>query len=347
MRGQRIITDMKTGDLKPYLAQIKALPFAADVRVERNTPARDETADAVVHLRTETGTIPLQVKVKERPLQKATIEGLLAHDRPKGNVLVLAPYVPADLGEQLARHHLNYLDLAGNCHLEIGRRYLVHVEGKRPPKAEGRGRGLGATGYQVVFALLADRTLVQAPVRRIAEAAGVPKTVVGDLLVRLREDGTLGRTRQGRVLLRPAALLERWLTGYGDLLRPRLLVHRYRVADPNPIHLEKRIAQAFGARTRWVWGGAAAAYRLTKHYRGEETLVHADDLPPDLPTQVRAMPAKDGQLTILRAPGPLAFTGPAPHVAHPLLIYAELLLQGRDRERETAAEVRTRYLEGL
>jgi hypothetical protein len=47
---------------------------------------------------------------------------------------------------------------------------------------------------------------------------------------------------------------------------------------------------------------------------------------------------------MLGVPGPLGLEGPAPHVAHPLLVYTELLVEGDERAREAAEEIHSRYL---
>jgi hypothetical protein len=61
--------------------------------------------------------------------------------------------------------------------------------------------------------------------------------------------------------------------------------------------------------------------------------------------QLNLLPAKDGPVVVLGVPGPLGLEGPAPHVAHPLLVYTELLVEGDERAREAAEEIRSRYLE--
>jgi hypothetical protein len=60
--------------------------------------------------------------------------------------------------------------------------------------------------------------------------------------------------------------------------------------------------------------------------------------------QLHVLPAKDGPIVVLGIPGLLGLQGPAPHIAHPLLVYTELLVEGDERAREAAEEIRSRYL---
>jgi len=244
---------------------------------------------------------------------------------------------------------VNYVDANGNCSLTIDRDHVAVIDGRRPVHRLEDARLAGRAGYRVYFALLARPRLVEKTVREIAEDTGVSKTVVAVIMRRLEGEGIIARTRTKAIIIRPTALLDRWLAGYTDNLRPRLLIGYYRTLDREPADLEKRIERALtqGEPTRWAWGGAAAAYRLTKHYRGQETILHLEHPPVDLVQRLGLLPARTGPLALLRVPGPLAFDGAVPNTVHPLLIYTELLAAGDDRAREAAAEIRDQYLDYL
>ncbi|MEO7036985.1 MAG: type IV toxin-antitoxin system AbiEi family antitoxin [Polyangiaceae bacterium] len=70
-------------------------------------------------------------------------------------------------------------------------------------------------------------------------------------------------------------------------------------------------------------------------------------IPRDIPRQLRAIAAPDGPLTVLHTPGLLPYQGSAPHLAHPLLVYTELLSSPDPRMAEAAAELRGRFLKEL
>ena len=333
VRGHDNISDVRHPDpaqAEPYLARLRELPGIAGARL----------LEGKLHLRTRAGAHALPYEIRPA-LHRLGAQRLLDQ---KGRGLVLTPFIPPAPAQLLAEAGLQYLDLAGNCHLALGTACLIHVEGKRPDPGVRRGRGLGAAGYQTLFAILARPELLNLPVRQFAQEAGIPKTVVGDTLRRLLADGVIGRKRRGeRVLAQREALMARWLAGYENHLRPRLLFGRYRPAERNPLELEKRLEGALG-EAAWAWGGAAGAFRLTRYYRGEITVVHLPRLPADAPQRFRALPDPEGPLILLGFPGRPALEGPVPRVAHPLLVYTELLHAGDDRAREAAALVREKYL---
>jgi hypothetical protein len=47
---------------------------------------------------------------------------------------------------------------------------------------------------------------------------------------------------------------------------------------------------------------------------------------------------------VLRTPGEVALDGKTDDTVHPLLVYAEMLVEGSERAREAAAALRERFL---
>ena len=334
-----------TLNIEPYLEQLRAFPFVRAVAVRAARGNADQSEDVRLSLRTPNGRQEVAVEVKTVPLSRSAAESLAARVPRGQSWVVFSPYVSQPVGELLVSQGVGFLDQAGNCHIALGCDYLAHVEGRRPTPPARRGRGLGARSYQVLFALLAQPALAAVSVRSLAEAANVQKTTAAELLLRLKEEGLLLRDKRGWRIAQPKVLMDRWLDGYADKLRPRLLVGRYRAAENDPLAFEKQVEKLLGDRLDWAWGGAAAGFRLTRHYRGDTTTLHLAAHPASVQRQLGLLPSNDGTITILGVPGPLGLAGPAPHIAHPLLVYTELLMEGEDRARESAEEIRSRHLE--
>jgi hypothetical protein len=338
------------GDLvQRCVERLRELPFVegADLHLER--AGRSRRADGVIRIVTPTVKREFMLEVKKTHLTRTVVDGVMARiardDRPRW--ILFAPHVGRPLAKYLAEQGANFIDAAGNCRLRIDRRYLATVEGRPQEPRLRQGRGIGVPGLQVLFALLVRPTLVNAPVRVLAAAAGVAAATAANRVVRLREEGLIAVTKQRR-LMDPRRILEQWLKGYETQMRPRLMIGRYRTPDEDPEALERHIAEVFDEKMAWAWGGGAAAHRLTGYYRGLETVVHVPNAPNvDLMKALRALRANDGPLIILKAPGPIAFESEAPRTVHPLLVYTELLFQGDKRAGEAATEVQKRYLAHL
>jgi hypothetical protein len=260
--------------------------------------------------------------------------------RLPGISVVFAPYVPAAIGRHLSEQGVGYVDVVGNCHLETkAGGLLVHVEGRKAVRSASAPGGGRLASYQLIFSILAQPELLKAPLRRIASAAGVGKSAVGDQLKRLTQEGIVGNGH----ILRRRDLLNRWLSAYPDVVRPAWLHGRYRARTSDPKGLEREIAQAWGERL-WAFGAGAAAWCMNGHYRGEGTVIHVGKVPTDELGRLRALRDNDGPLTILVTPGTIAYAGLEPHLAHPLLVFTEMITSFDPRMREAAGELSERFL---
>ncbi len=332
---------------EPYLARLRELPFvrAATIRAPE-ARGRNRRLDGIVVVRTPDDEHALPVELKRTYLTYATADGVLAQMKAATPRLwiLFAPHIPRPLGRHLAEHGANYIDLAGNCRLVLGHRYVAQVEGRTRERAAEERRGLRVPGYQVLFALLAEPELLNTTVRRLADAAGTGKTAAAETVRRLQDENLIGEVKGRRFVLEAKILLERWIAGYATHVRPRLLIGTYRTADHDPEALERHVEAVLADKLTWGFGGGAAAARLARFYRGDRTIVHLEKAPLDLQKRLRAQRADDGPLVLLHAPGRVAFNGIKPRTVHPLLIYTELLVAEDPRAREAANEVWERHL---
>ena len=178
----------------------------------------------------------------------------------------------------------------------------------------------------------------------LAEAAGTSKQPVSDLLARLVSEKLL--VRRGRSYAwthgPDGNLLERWVAGYVNTLRPHLLVGRFKLREEDPKAVERWVESVV---PNAQFGGTAGAYRLAPHYRGPTTVVHLGEPSEATRKELRAVPAADGPLLWMRHIGSASAEGGASGTVHPLLIYAELRADSDPRAAEAAEQIRTRYLQ--
>jgi hypothetical protein len=302
--------------------------------------------DGRIRIITPLATREFELEVKRTHLTRVTVDGVLAQAARGGQKpwILFAPHVGRPLAQYLNGQGINYVDVAGNCRLQIDRRHTALIEGRPPERATGQGRGIGAPGFRILFALLVKPSLLSAPIRQVAEAAGVATATAANRLTQLRKDGLVDQRRDVKVLTTPRRMLDLWLKGYETLVRPKLLIGRFRTQEQDPKALEHFLEKALGRDTLWAFGAGAAAHRMTGYYRGPETVVHVQDANIDVAKRLHALRAEDGPLTLIQAPGPVAFEGVVPHAVAPLLVYTELIIAGDKRAREAAIEIQRKYL---
>jgi hypothetical protein len=261
-------------------------------------------------------------------------------------LILFAPYIAGPLGGKFREAGLNYLDLQGNCFLRIGDRYVVHVEGRKERRAPRRPRGVRAPGVKALFALLAQKDLLERPLRDVARAAGTNHQTALEAVHRLAQAGAVvqaGR-RRGWLPRGRRAAFELWVADYGAVLRPALYLGRYRTPHPTPEDLDRALTGSVGTGAGCWYGGTAAGHRVLPHYRGAHTTLHVQGERDVLLRTLRALPDPQGPLVLFGLPGPLATDGVTPDTVHPLLVYAEMLQTDDDRAAEAAELVKKQAL---
>ena len=251
--------------------------------------------------------------------------------------LLVTDYLTPQVAEMLHKQQQQFADTAGNAYLE-GPGLLVYVTGRKLTNRQTAPRvnkTFATAGLKVLFALLCDPALADAPHRGIAAAAGVALGAVPAVMADLRQAGHLLVTNKARRLLATKRLLDEWALAYAHTLRGKLLLKTY-------------VAPNFATWADWQldpeharWGGEPAANLLVRYLKPGVLTIYADKLPPRLIAQQRlemAGPLARDHLLELRQP----FWGRALRVdgradtVQPQLVYADLLATGDARCIETA-----------
>lgn len=335
--------------LDAYVSHLTALPFVRAVNVQLSaTGAKDLGGDGLLEVATPNGTHVLHVEEKRTHVTRDVVEHLIALSRRRPDLILFLPHVGRELGATLAAAKQQFMDLAGNCFVQLGDEYIARVQGNPPVEASVRDRALRAPSYRVLFALLAKPDLLNAPARELAAASGgvSPQTVL-DVRERFVATRAFLRVRARQLQWAPQGrrqLLDLWGAGARATLYPHLLVGRYRARERDLGRFEALVAERLQG-IRWAWGGAAAAHKLTGFYRGTETVlyVESDDVHPPYPRRLELVPDAQGMVSVMRTPGPLAVGGPE-GTAHPLLVYTDLLHESESRAHEAATVFAEKYL---
>jgi hypothetical protein len=288
------------------------------------------------HLRFQDATVIADQMLRRR--------ARLPPEHAADGLLLLAPHVRTQHAAVLERAGIDYIDLAGNAHLQAPG-LLVHVEGRRPPKDPVRAPGRPHKAWiKTVMALLIRPDLLNAPYRTIAEQADVALGTIGACMNDLGQRGMLVDRKAGRHLTDRPALVALWVNAYVEALRPTLKERRLQVRADGKPELVARLAHVLAKwGTPWALTGADAADRRTHFFRAEETEVYAVVGPFEDRAVQKALVAQPavraGNLLVIEPPGPLAIpqaTNEDAPVAPVLLAYAELRYRGTEQALEAA-----------
>lgn len=335
--------------LEPYLDSLRALDFVKAVELSSNLKRERPEIDGLLRIETPKGTSAFYIELKSSYLDRAHINALIAQaqhyaKKDRRPMLLLARYVPAPTAEKLINAGINFADRAGNLHLVLGRSYARTVVGKREQQRVKEARTMTAAKGQLLFTFAACEEAPTWTVRQLAEASGVGKSNVATIRKQLVEEGILTPTfhvRNGK------ELEGQLLRAYEQALRPKLLINRFRAAEASTGRLLAKTRAAFAkTSTKWSLTGGPAAFELQRFYKGPEIPIFAESPTDATIRELRVLPDRDGPLILLRAFGTVPFWKQirGKMIAHPWLIYCELMYSSDPRAHEGAEQLKAEFL---
>jgi len=352
--GHAIILDtMKPlPSVEPFLDQFRRLPFVKGLDFSIPSRNGDSGIDGVLKVRTQDGTYNFMVEQKRSYLDRGILNALIAQSKRGAKsrhdpLLLLARFIPKPSAERLIEAGVNFLDQAGNMHIVLGRKYERTIVGNREDVAPKDGPRVSPATAQLLFTFATIEQAGAWPVRQLAEASGLGKSNVANVRQQLVNRGLLKKSGRGFEIRERGRLQEELLRGYEFALRPKLLIGRFRSPQNDLDDTIAELKKAFREMSiRWSVTGGPAASALQKFYRGLELPVFIDSFPDQLRRGLRIIPDKNGPVIFLRSFGTIPFwrdAEPFP-LAHPWLIYSELMNSSDPRAHEAAEELKREFL---
>jgi len=295
----------------------------------------DTDVDGSLHLEIEGKEINLVIAVKKE-LRRHQLLQLDNYKHLYNNFMVIAEHIFPQIKEELREMGIAYLEANGNLFIKNERIYLlIDTNKKATVIKETANRAFTKTGLKVLFHLLNDKQLVNKTQREIADTVGVGLGNIPQVINGLKETGYLIKYRkQEYVWENRKELLDRWINEYATELRPKLFKGKYTFKkDWKTLQLNTE---------HTVWGGEPAADRLTNYLRPEHFILYTNEKQNDLIRNYHIVPQTNGELDVLEI-----FWKPKEDIAPPIIIYAELMLTGGKRNKETAEKIYNDYIQPI
>ncbi len=347
-------------EVEAFLAPLQRLP-GLDVTAQFEL---GEAAwyDAIVEVRSQTGTdrYAAESVLGVTTTTLAAVRNRLERARAQTGMppLLLTDYVTPAVAERFLDQGVAFADAAGNVHLDGAAGYILVLG--RPRSRKAPTTGFTPLELELIFALLAEPTLLQAPVRQVSERTGISIGKVSALLNELVEQAYLGqRKASGRrrllVLQEPKRLLERWEFGYLEVLRPRLSPSTWQLPPNTALgHFLQNVGLLDGS----LIGGEFAADAITGFLKPATLTLHVPQgAQKRTAVRLRLAPSKGTSDVVLVDRFQTGVDAQLQHqaqtaertrpYAHPILVRAELLASGSDRLREVADRMLDPILKAL
>jgi hypothetical protein len=256
-------------------------------------------------------------------------------------LLLITKYVNPQMADKLRQDGIEFIDTAGNAFINHPPLY-IYVKGNRPPETMRKApvrRAFKPAGLRMIYVLLCNPGFENKTYREIAAATDVALGTVDWIMKELKELGfLLDMGKQGYKLIQKENLLQRWVTAYPEQLRLKQIMGRYR--GEYDWWKQTRL-ETVGAQ----WGGEVAAARLTQYLRPEIITIYTTTQQLNqllLENRLRNDPA--GDVEVLERFWKQEVTGQYEDLVHPLLIYADLIATGNQRNLETAKMIYEQHI---
>ncbi len=256
-------------------------------------------------------------------------------------LLLVTKYINPQLADELKQNGTEFIDTAGNTFINQPPLY-VFIKGNKPGiviKAPPPKRTFKPAGLKVIYGFLCNPGLENKTYREIAAETDVALGTVDWIMKELKELGfLLDMGKRGLRLLQKEKLLQRWVTAYPEQLRPKLTLGHFR-GDPEWWRQKK-----FDP-LKAQWGGEVAAERLTQYLQPQIVTIYTT------PQQLNQLLAENRlgkdetwDVEILKRFWKPPEMWQHKDLVHPILIYADLLATGNERNIETAKMIYDKHI---
>ncbi len=293
--------------------------------------------DGLLYLNIDNSEREFIIEVKKE-IRAHQLHQIFRFKQDHPNLILVAKKLFPKIKEELRQNRIPYLEANGNFYLQEDPVYiLIDTNRTVQTKKETGNRAFTKTGLKVLYQFLIDKNLINQTQRIIANETGVALGNIPQVINGLQETGYLLTYERNHYLWENRkALLDRWVTEYDTQLKPTLLKSRFK--------LRKEWGDVRLQIEDTVWGGEPAGDLMTNHLRPEEYTLYTKLNTPNLLKAYPLIPDPNGNVYVYEQ----FWKGqPVTNTAHPILVYADLMLQNNKRSRETAEMIYNEHIQPI
>jgi hypothetical protein len=298
---------------------------------------QDLEVDRKLELTLNEKTIILNVEIK-KDLKNHQMFNLFKYNNRFQNFLLVAEKLFPKVREELRNNKINYLEGNGNAYINQEDIFIYIDTNKTIKQHQEKGnRAFTKTGLKVVFHFLLNPELINQKQREIAETANVALGNIPLIINGLLDTNLILKLKKNEYVINNYEdLLNKWITEFPQTLKPTIFKQRFRFQNENQ---EWQTLQLNTEKT--VWGGEPAGDILTNHLRPEKFILYTKETTKDLMINYRLTPDVEGYVWAYD----MFWTYKENNDIAPIeLVYADLMINGDKRSRETAKMILDEYI---
>ncbi len=283
-----------------------------------------------------------EIKASNKGIVLSQLEELDTNN--KRPVIIIAKYIATDIAVEFRDRGINYLDVAGNSFIKH-KDVLISITGQKTQRISktNQSRAFQEAGIKLIFNLLRNPNTLQASYRELAEITDISIGSVSNVMKELEELNFLLKTDNRRILKNTKELLSRWVVAYHDVLKPRILKKRMRFSNPENYKNWSKLSLKIDDNIN-LWGGEPGAALSTGQLKPKEFTIYTSGSWQDIAKKLKLIPDEDADIDIYYMfwKGEENLEKP---VVPSLLVYADLIASGYDRNTQIAQNILSNELQ--
>lgn len=248
-------------------------------------------------------------------------------------ILFVGEYIAKDVADSLMENNINYLDVAGNCYINTDTIKII-IEGRKQikPKNVNQARAFQEAGLKLILLLLSLEESLEYSYRVLADKSNIALGSVSQIMKELEENNFILKTNDKRIIKNREELIERWVVAYNETLKPRLFRKSYKAINLD--ELRKTVNN--NDNNLIFFGGEPAAEKITNYLKPLEYVIYTNEELNQLGKQLKLIPEPEGNVKVYNTCWTENLFNKYSHVAPSLVVYADLIGSGNNRNIETA-----------
>lgn len=249
------------------------------------------------------------------------------------NRMIITDYLTKNTAEKLKKNGFNYLDASGNTYIKTDN-FFVFIEGKKAKvnKKTNQTRAFQEAGLKLLLLLISNPETLQFSYRELVEKTGIGLGSVSNVFKELTESNYLLEVKDKRVLKNQDEIIERWVMAYNELVKPRSFRRRMRAVG-NELSMKSMLENR---NLQLYFGGEPGGQLLTKYLKPKDYMIYTNEEISKVAKELKLVPDESGNIELYTKFWSDQLKLKHEHAAPPLVVYADLLGTGNNRNIETA-----------
>lgn len=259
------------------------------------------------------------------------ITSLNGIDYSKNNIII-ADYLTVNTATELKQNGINYLDAAGNTYIKT-KNIFIYVEGRKTTinKKNNQTRAFQEAGLKLLLLLISNPETLQFTYRELAEKTGIALGSVSNIFKELEESHYLVKIKNKRVLKNQEEIIERWVIAYNEILKPRSFKRKMRALKD-----DFNIDTVIKDHNDIYFGGEPGGKILTNYLKPKDYIIYTNEAVSKIAKDLKLVPDESGNIELYNKFWTNSLNLKNEFTAPPLVIYADLVSTGNNRNIETA-----------